>query len=170
MPHPLVLALFADTTAAEGAARAVRALGIQARDLSIIARDHAEEGVIAREVGATPGVEIEDSRAVARLGELGAHILAAIAIVMPGIGPIISAGPLAAELGEVTGHAAGGLGTVLREAGLAATRAEEWERCIETGAVLLGVHVRTGDPRGVTESLASHRASEIVTTTWDRDA
>ena len=72
----------------------LRARGVQARDLSIIARDHAAEGVMAREVGATPGVEIEDSWAVARLGELGGHILAAIAIVMPGIGPIISAGPL----------------------------------------------------------------------------
>jgi uncharacterized membrane protein len=114
-------------------------------------------------------VEIEDSRAVARLGELGAHILAAIAIVMPGIGPIISAGPLAAELGEVAGHAAGGLDSVLRQAGLSETRASEWERSIEAGAVLLGVHVRTGTAERVTESLAAHRATEVVSTTWERD-
>ncbi len=169
MSHPLVLALFADTSAAERAARALRARGVQARDLSIIARDHTAEGVMAREVGATPGVEIEDSRAVARLGELGAHILAAIAIVMPGIGPIISAGPLGAELGEVAGHAAGRLGDVLREAGLADIRAEEWEHSIEAGAILLGVHVRGGNQAELTQLLAEHRASEVISTTWDDD-
>ncbi len=64
---------------------------------------------IANELDATPGVELEDSWLAGRLGELSGWVLAAIAVVMPGIGPIVAAGPLGAELGEAAGHAAGSL-------------------------------------------------------------
>ena len=47
------------------------------------------------------GVELEQSRPAAIFGEIGGQMLAAIALVMPGIGPIVAAGPLAAELGKM---------------------------------------------------------------------
>ena len=76
--------------------------------MSIVARSHDEEGALARAADASPGSEIEDSRPASRLGELTAHFLAAIAVVMPGIGPIVADGPLAAGLGEAAGHVAHG--------------------------------------------------------------
>ena len=60
----------------------------------------------------------------ARLGELGGQVLAAIAVVMPGIGPIVAAGPLSAGLGEAAGHVAGGLASALKNAGVPAERAD----------------------------------------------
>ena len=117
MSHPVVLALFNDAGAAAAAARELRALGVSQARVSIVARSHDDEGAIARASGASPGSELEDSQAASQLGELSAHLLAAIALVMPGIGPIVADGPLAAGLGEAAGHLAGGIARTLRHGG-----------------------------------------------------
>ncbi|MDQ3170738.1 MAG: hypothetical protein M3Q55_11425, partial [Acidobacteriota bacterium] len=86
MTHPLVLALFDSPASAAAAAATLHARGVDRADLSVIARSHDEEVQAARALDATPGVEMEDSLPAARLGELGAHVLAAMAMVMPGVG------------------------------------------------------------------------------------
>ena len=100
MPHSLVIALFQDPSAAAGAARDLRALGIPRQRVSIVARTHDEEGVLAQASDGSPGSELEDSRAASRLGELAAHLVAAVAVVIPGVGPIVADGPLAAALAK----------------------------------------------------------------------
>src|SRR4026208_1332907 len=97
MAHALVMALFEDAAAAADGARDLRKLGISRERVSIVARTHDEEGALAQASGASPGSEIEDSATAARLGELGAHLLAAIAMVLPGIRPIVAARPPAAR-------------------------------------------------------------------------
>ena len=122
MSHHVVLSLFDDAASAANAARELRDFGVLRERVSIVARSHDEQVTLARQSGASPGSELEDSAAAARLGELGAHLLAAIAIVMPGIGPIVADGPLAAELAEAAGHLAGGVSRTLERAGLPASR------------------------------------------------
>ncbi len=166
MPHPLVLALCADETAAAATVRAVRDQGVASEQISIVAQSHQQESAFAETMGASPGVEIEDSRAAARIGQLSGQLIAAIALVMPGIGPIVTAGPLAAELGEAAGHAAGSLAGVLRRAGVAADRAEEWQRRVQRGAVLVGVHATASNVETVRAALAQNGATEIVIAEW----
>jgi hypothetical protein len=161
MSHPLVLALFPDRAAAAAGARALHARGVGREQLSIVARDHQEEGDMADEMEGTPGAEIEDSRAAARLGELGAYILAAMAVVLPGIGPIVAGGPLAAGLGEAAGHTVGSLTSVLRGTGVSAARATEWERRVLAGAVLLGVHA-TSVEAGVIRAALEGSGAEAI--------
>ena len=169
MSHPLVLALFGDRAAAAGAARTVHALGIDPGDLSIVARTHDDEGVLARAVNGTPGVEIEDSRLGGLLGDLSGQILAAIAFVMPGIGPIVTAGPLSADLGEAVGHATGGVGSTLEKAGLPKAQADRWQARIKEGTVLLGVHTQPQDALRVQQALERAGADEIAMATWAQD-
>jgi hypothetical protein len=166
MSHPLVLALFDTPEAAAEGARVAHALGVDRQDLSIVARSHEEAGKLSQQMDGTPGADIEDSRMAARLGELGGRILAAIALVMPGIGPIVAGGPLSAELGEVAGHAAGGVAVVLERTGLDAARASQIQARIEAGAVLLGVHVRNGAVEDVQRTLESSGATDIELATW----
>jgi len=118
---------------------------------------------------ATPGVDIEDSRTAARLGELSGQVLAAIALVMPGIGPIVTAGPLSAGLGEAAGHVAGSVASVLSSAGLPESRAEALQQAVESGAVLLGVHAVDSDPERVREILRRTGASDVETARWADD-
>lgn len=167
MSHPLVLGFFGNRAAAAAAARAMHTLGVERPDLSIVGRDHEDEGRIAAQVDGTPGVEMEDSRPAARLGELSGLILAAIAVGLPGGGSIVAAGPLAAGLGEAAGHMAGNLASILQAAGLSDQEAAQWQSRIEAGTVLLGVHARTASPESVEAALRAHGAERIVHASWN---
>jgi hypothetical protein len=170
MAHPLVMALFHDVNAAAGAARELHALGLGRADLSVVARDHHAEGTIAEQIDATPGSEIEDSSTAARLGELSGYVLAAIAIGLPGTGAVVAAGPLAAELGEAAGHAAGDLKSTLVKAGLPGADAEQWRAQIASGeAILLGAHARETDSRRVEAAMLRHSTGRVVHTQWGSD-
>jgi hypothetical protein len=166
MPHPVVLALFGDATTAAAAARELRASGVPRERVSIVARSHDEEGVVARAAGASPGSEMEDSGTASRLGELSGHMLAAIALVMPGIGPIVADGPLAAEFGETAGHLAGGIGRALRRAGMSADEADQWESRIQGGAFLVGAHVQEGQAEGARVVMKNAGSSDIAVGSW----
>src|SRR5687767_15629685 len=167
MPHhPLVLALFPTPAAAAAGARALHEAGVTRDQISVITRNHDEDSLLAHRMDATPGVDIEDSRPAARLGELSGHVLAAIALVMPGIGPIVAAGPLAAGLGEAAGHLAGSLASVLKSAGLPRAPAEALQREVAQGAVLLGVHVTPSHVNRVRDCLSSAGATQLEMVTW----
>ncbi len=167
MSHPLLMALFDDRRTAAGAAAAMHDLGVSRDDLSVVASDHQTEGLIADEVGGSPGAEIEDSRRAGRLGELSGLVLAAIVIGMPGFGAILAAGPLAAELGEASGHVAGKLTDTLTRAGLSDKDAVDWQLRIHGGAVLLGVHARQLAPDRVAEALRRCGAQRVAIADWN---
>ena len=165
--HPLVLALFDDPSSAAAAARGLRGLGIPRERVSVVARSHDEEGALAEAAGASPGSEIEDSAAASRLGELSGHLLAAIALVLPGVGPIVVDGPLAAGLGEAAGHVAGGIARTLHQAGLDRNEADHWQKRIEQGAILVGAHVdRTAVP-AVQGVFSGNGAAATAEATWN---
>jgi hypothetical protein len=86
---------------------------------------------------------------------------------MPGIGPIVAAGPLSAGLGEAAGHVAGSVASVLSRAGLTEERAEALQRAVESGAVLLGVHVADGEAEAVRDVLAAAGARDIEVAVWN---
>jgi hypothetical protein len=169
MSHPLVLASYATPVAAAAGARALHALGVKRDEISVVSRNHDEAGALAEQMDASPGADIEDSRPAARLGELGGLVLAAIALFMPGIGPIVAAGPMSADLGEAAGHAAGGVASVLARGGVPGERAEALQRDVEKGNVLLGVHVRTGDVSAISEALAATGATNVEAASWSDD-
>lgn len=167
MAHPLVLALFASPEEAAAGARAAHAAGATRDEISVVSRNHDEEGAFAAEMDASPGVEIEDSRPAARLGELSAHVLAWIALVLPGVGPIVAAGPLSAGLGEAAGHVAGSLASVIERAGVSAERAEALARSVHDGAVLLGVHAGPDNVAAMRAALAASGATAVETANWN---
>lgn len=166
MTHPLIVGLFDTAAAAATAARELRTLGIPQERVSIVARTHDEEGSLARAAGATPGSELEDSRPAGRLGELSAHLLAAVAVGLPGIGPIVADGPLAAGLGEAAGHVGGGIVKTLEAAGIPADAAESFERRIIEGAILIGAHVDATRVSAARDVLSRAGATRIVDGRW----
>jgi hypothetical protein len=166
MTHPLVVGLFASADKATIAARALRTMGLPHERVSIVARSHDEEGIIARASGASPGSELEDSATAARIGELGAHLLSAIALVMPGIGPIVADGPLAASLAEAAGHVAGGIARTLEGAGLEQAEAEKWESHIKQGALIVGGHVTADKVTEARQVLVDAGAMNLASLVW----
>ena len=166
MPHPLVLALYASPSTAAAGARAVHAAGAQHDRISVITRNHDEDTALAAQMDATPGVELEDSRAAGRLGELSGYVLAAMALVLPGIGSIVAAGPLSAGLGEAAGHVAGGLASALAKAGVPEDRALTFEHAVKQGAVLIGVHTDAPALPVIRAALEGSGATLVETANW----
>ena len=166
MSHALVMALFQDSSAAAAPASDLRSLGIPRARVSIVARTHDEERALAQATGASPGSEIEDSRTASRLGELAAHLAAAVAVVIPGVGPIVADGPLAAALGEAAGHIAGDIARALEHAGLEEDEAARWEKRIEGGAFLVGAHVDRPPVEAARDVLLRHGGSPVAVGTW----
>jgi hypothetical protein len=167
MPRLVLLGLFDDPASAAAAARTLHASGVDREHLSVVARTHDEEGRLAAQFDGTPGADLEDSRPMARLGELGGLMLAAMAVVMPGIGPIVAAGPLSAGFGEVAGHMGGGLAAMLSRAGVSEAAASELEEAVRLGGVLLGVHARAADLERVRTTLENSGARAITRAEWD---
>jgi hypothetical protein len=167
--HSLVLGLFPSAAQAAIATGALHDAGFTRDAISLVARSHAEAIRLARDMGASPGVEIEDSRPAGRLGELSAAVVAAAAVVLPGVGPIVAVGPLSAELGEAVGHLAGGLAHVLTSAGVDHTRALAWQTAVGAGQVLVGVHAADGSAPQVQTLLREQGATAVDTARWDGD-
>lgn len=140
--------------------------GVERDRISIISRNHDEASRFAADMNVTPGADIEDSAVAARLGELSGYILAAIALVLPGIGPIVAAGPLSAGLGEAAGHVAGGISSALAGAGVDAERADALERAVKDGAILLGVHTIQSQAATVRALLQASGATQLDTANW----
>ena len=171
--HPIILGVFDHPSAAAAAARALRSAGVSRDQISVVSRNHDEEGALAEQMDATPGAEVEESRPAARLGELGGLVLATIAFVLPGVGPIVAAGPLSAGLGEAAGHVAGGVASILTSAGVDPDRAARLQEQVEAGAILLGVHARNEagsvSPTGanVRDLLRSAGARDLEVVNWE---
>ena len=172
MSQPLVIALFPSASAAAAAARALHEAGVSREQISVVTRSHDEEGALAEQMDATPGADIEDSRPAAVLGELSGQVLAAIALVLPGVGPIVAAGPLSAGLGEAAGHVAGSVASVLAGAGIPESRARVLQADVERGAVLLGVHATGPKPiaqqvETIRQALQAGRALQVDVANWE---
>jgi hypothetical protein len=161
------MALFSDAPAAAAAARDLRALGVPRERVSIVARSHDDEGTVAQAAGASPGAELEDSATASRLGELAAHLVAMVSIVIPGVGPIVADGPLAAALGEAAGHVAGDISRALEHAGLDEAEAARWEKRIESGAFLVGAHVERPPIEPARDVLIRQGGSPVAVGTWN---
>ena len=165
VPHPLALALFSNASMAAEAAAALHALGISREQISVVAHSHADARTLADRMNATTGVDLEDSRPAGRLGELGGRVLAAIALVMPGVE--------ANCCGRAAGGGAWGSGrTCGRQPCVGAqvrrfttgTRRSPATR-VAQGAVLLGVHIAASDVDGacvVARPPPGRRSSRLV--------
>jgi hypothetical protein len=124
-------------------------------------RDFAHEQHTKAPEGAVAGV----SAGGALGGVLGA--LAGVgALAIPGIGPLIVAGPLLAALsGAAAGAALGGVTGGLIGLGIPEIEAKRYEGKIRGGNILIAVHVETSDAqRSAEAALERGGAHDIVAT------
>jgi uncharacterized membrane protein len=80
------------------------------------------------------------------------------ALAIPGIGPILAMGPLAATL---TGAATGGLVGGLMDYGIPRKESEHLEQSVKRGAVLVSVRADTGEVDKAKQLFEEHGAHDI---------
>ena len=145
-----IVALYDSVQTAERAVRDLHGVGIPDRDISLMAADAQGE------YGRSLRTKTDDSSAAekgvglgAALGGLGGLLVGLGALTIPGIGPVIAAGPLAtavaalagAATGALAGGAAGGLLGALVDAGLPEEQAQYYAEGVRRGGTLLAVRV-----------------------------
>lgn len=128
------------------AVEALQAQGYKRDDISVIAKDRKELRTVNEETGSK--VEEGLAAGAATGGILGGAtgLLAGIgALAIPGIGPVLAAGPLAATLaGAAVGAGTGGLAGTLIGLGIPEDEATRYETDVKNGKLLVLVDADAG--------------------------
>ena len=136
-----VIAVYWDHASAEDAVRRLQSAGIPMQNVSIVGKDFQATDKPLGFVTAGSTAK-EGAQAGAWTGGLFGLLFGAAFLVLPGVGPLIVAGPLAAALlggieGVVAGAAVGGLTGALVGLGLSEDKAIHYESEITAGKFLL---------------------------------
>jgi hypothetical protein len=161
--HTAVFALFPDRLAVESAIDALRSSGFDSDDISVLLPDHESPHDLAHAKaskapeGATAGVG-----AGAMIGGALGWLAGIGSLALPGIGPLIAAGPIVAALAtaSVVG-AVGGIAGALLGMGIPEYEAKRYEGHVRAGGILLSVHCDDME--------AVRRAKEILDAIGGRD-
>lgn len=127
------------------------------RDFALEKNTKAPE---ASAVGATTGGVLG--------GTLG--VLAGIGtLALPGLGPLIAAGPIMAALsGAAAGAALGGIAGALVGLGIPELEAKQYEGKIKEGKILVSVHAEGADERARAKQILSQAGATDVVTTGEK--
>jgi uncharacterized membrane protein len=150
----VVVGVFHDRNRAEEALENLKEQGFD-RDISLIAKDEQQGGG----QGGMGGQDLSEGTFTG--GALGgiAGLLAGVgALLIPGVGPIIAAGPIAATLtGVVTGGIAGGL----IDYGIPEERGEYYEEQVRQGGILVSMKASDEKVEEAASILRQYGASDV---------
>jgi hypothetical protein len=137
-----IVALFESRAAAENAVAELVRAGYSRDDVSIVTRD-SKAGADLPNIG--PQTQVgsgADAGTGAAIGGIAGFIGGIVALAIPGIGPIIAAGPLAAGImGAGLGAATGGVIGALKDRGVPENDASQFSEAIRHGRAMLTAYV-----------------------------
>lgn len=154
-----IVALFTSRDQAERAANQLREAGFD-KEISIVTKDN-NKNQSRNDNGMTMGTgdSVADGATTgASLGALGGLALGAGALAIPGVGPLIAAGPIAAAL---TGAAAGGLGGALVDMGIPEAESRQYENDIKQGKTLVAVECSENKSKKAQDILRQSGADSV---------
>ncbi len=148
----------------------LRASNIREQDISVLFPDRKGSHEFAHEhntkapEGAISGV---GAGGIAG-GALG--LLAGIgALAIPGVGPLIAAGPIMAALsGAAVGAAAGGIAGALIGMGIPEFEAKRYEDTVKGGKILISVHTENKDDTDRVKQIFKQAGAEDISTTREK--
>jgi len=138
-----IVGVFAAEYEASRAIEELKRRGCRTEDISIIARNKADEETLRDESGTVAPEGMATGAATGGLlGGVTGLLMGIGALAIPGIGPIIAAGPLAATLaGAAIGAGSGGLVGGLIGLGIPEEEAESYDNYVDEGHILVMVDV-----------------------------
>lgn len=150
-----VLGVFRSRDQAEVAVRELRQHGFD-KEISVVAK---EGGITDANTTFTGGDNLSDGAATGGVvGGLAGLALGAGTLAIPGIGPIIAAGPIAGLIsGAITGGIAGGL----IDWGIPRETAERMENEVKSGNIVVGVECSQNRVEQAAAILKNHGAESV---------
>jgi hypothetical protein len=160
-----VIATYPDHAAAEDAVRRLQQEGIPMQNLSIIGKDFQ---AVDKPLGFVTTADVAKSGAKvgAWTGGLFGLLVGAAFLILPGIGPVVIAGPLAAALlggfeGALAGAAFGGLTGALVGLGVSKDQAIRYESQVKAGKFLVTLQ---GDAQQIQRAKSLFTSGQAETT------
>ena len=165
-----VFGIYPNRTSAENAVDALKAANFRNSDISVLlpegagTKDFAHEKNTKAPEGTTTGVAAGGAVG----GTLG--LLAGIgALAIPGVGPLIAAGPIVGALAGVgAGGVVGGLIGALIGMGIPEYEAKRYEGRVKDGGVLLSVHCETSEEISRAKDLLKHTGAEDISSSGEK--
>lgn len=165
-----VFGIYPSVTRAEQAVDTLERAGFAGADISVLLPDSESSKEFAHEKNtkAPEGTATGVTAGGAIGGTLG--LLAGIgALAIPGVGPLIAAGPIMGALaGLGVGGAVGGLIGALVGMGIPEYEAKRYEGRIKEGGVLLSVHCDTSDELARAKDLLKETGAEDISSTGEK--
>jgi hypothetical protein len=162
-----VYGIYTNRTHAEEAVEALREAGFRPQDLSVL----LPENVGSKDIGYEKHTKAPEhaAKAGAAGGVLGGAVgwlLGMGALAIPGIGPIVAAGPIMGALaGLGAGSVLGGLAGALTGMGVPEYEAKRYEGRIRSGGALISIHCETDVWTSRAKEMLKHTGAEDVSTT-----
>jgi uncharacterized protein (TIGR02271 family) len=170
-----IVALYDNFTTAEAVARALVESGFAREDISLMANDASGERGAAAGAGPESGngrtTDDENGSGTmtgaaigSAVGGVGGLLVGLGALAIPGMGPVIAAGPLAAALiGAGAGAVAGGLIGALTEIGVPEREANLYAEGIRRGGVLLALRADETEAERAIEIMEQYDPVDVET-------
>lgn len=137
-----VVGLFSSRNDAESAVNKLRSQGFSKEEISIISKDRKDQSRSSAKPQEYDDDITDGALTGGTLGGIGGLLLGAGAMVIPGIGPILAAGPISAALG---GAVAGGLAGGLIDWGIPSEVSEHYAQKVAQNQIL--AIVKTSDSK-----------------------
>lgn len=156
----------------EGAVTAFKDAGFSNSDISILSPDKSEKEkeLVANGTKAPEGTAVGVGSGACLGGAMG-WLVGLGALAIPGIGPVIAAGPIVAALAGVgVGGALGGFAGCLIGVGIPESEAQNCEGRLLKGETLLAVHCDTTDEARRAKELMRGTGGEDVASSLDVSA
>ncbi|MCX6048136.1 MAG: hypothetical protein NT075_23805 [Chloroflexi bacterium] len=162
-----ITALFDDKGVARGAVNELIDGGFDPNQISLVAQSDGDQTVTSANnlhTSATTETKaiVHDAGIGAIVGGAGGLILGLAALAIPGIGPIVAAGPIAAALaGLGVGAATGGLVGAMEDLGLSYEQLEYYAEGVRRGNTLVTVHTDEANFEKAQEILNRHHPVDL---------
>jgi uncharacterized membrane protein len=158
----LVTALYDGIKDARQAVQDLIAAGIEREQIGVVAADTPSEAKAAAMDAKSEQEESLDAGQAALIGGIGGLLIGVAATLIPGIGPVFAAGPLAAALiGVGAGSITGGLVGALIDLGLDEQEAEQYSEGVRRGGVLVTVQTHDTMTDRVVDVMDRHSPVDI---------
>ncbi|MCW1925834.1 DUF3341 domain-containing protein [Luteolibacter arcticus] len=172
MSHKSVYAIATSHSQAEQIVDNLSAAGFSANDISVLFPDKGTTHEFSHEKNtkAPEGAVTGAATGGVLGGTLG--LLAGIgALAIPGVGPLIAAGPLLAALsGAAAGATVGGIAGGLIGLGIPEIEAKRYENRVSEGNILVSVHAVDGDEVDRAKEILKAAGAEDISSTSISDA
>jgi len=164
--------IYANRASVEAAVDALRAAGFRNTDVSVLYSDNAGSKDLGH-IKATKAPEGATTGAVSggiAGGALG-WLVGIGALAIPGLGPLVAAGPIVAALAGVgAGGALGGIAGALIGLGIPEYEARRYEGRVRSGGILLSVHCDDSKWTKRAEEIMHRTGAEDVSSTGESAA